>query len=175
MIPIDINVSESAETKKGIDDLLTGLPESDITPDIDDVLEKFSKEKPEPETESKDDDKDLSFTMRDPDSREKVKVSGDTILKGSVVMLLINIAVPSLISLVHNKFNTGYEPIHKNDLKAPKSVLKELEPLADEVFKTMEVKSSPMTLFFMGLISTYGFTYLNLLEKIPKKEGGENE
>lgn len=166
MEPIDlINGEDSKKTKDSLDDILNELSSTPVEPqqpDVDDVLKTFEKNVEE--------DKNLEISIKDPDSNKKVKVSADTVLKGSVVMLLINIAVPSLIAVAHNKFATGYEPINKNDLKASKVTMKELEPLADEVFKSMEVKSSPMSLFLMGLAATYGLTYLNMLEKIPKKE-----
>lgn len=132
------------------------------TTDIDDYLSDYkdSAHVVEP---------DISDTTQEPikprvrRSKKKVEPSiltGD-ILTGAMFISLIDLALPMIIVTVNNTIDKNNK-IAVDKLRLKASQKKELEPIAEEVMKQLELKANPILILIISLVSIYGLNFVNV-------------
>jgi hypothetical protein len=89
-----------------------------------------------------------------------VKLSGDTVLSGALLLMLIDIALPNIMCMVNNKMSK--KKVNPKALQMSKSQMDELSPIADKVTEQLLLKGNPVSVLIISLISIYG---LNLIQE----------
>jgi len=92
---------------------------------------------------------------------EEKRVISDTIINGSLLLLLIDVAIPSVITLINNKVSK--KKIKSNRLQLTAAQRTELEPIANEAAKYIQLQGNPVTMLGLALFGIY-FTNLMLLK-----------
>jgi hypothetical protein len=96
-------------------------------------------------------------------SKKKVEPSiltGD-ILTGAMFIALIDLALPMIIVTLNNTLDKNHK-ITVDKLRLKASQRKELEPIAEEVMKQLELKANPIVILIISLVSLYGLNFVNL-------------
>lgn len=95
-----------------------------------------------------------------PKKNEEPEIKDSSLISGALFLLLIDLAIPTLLSFANNKL--GGKQIKARQLKLSKEQREELAPIADEAIKELMIKASPITVFFVSLIGIYGLNFLML-------------
>jgi hypothetical protein len=95
-----------------------------------------------------------------PKKQAEPEIQDSSLISGALFLLLIDLAIPTLLSFVNNK--AGGKPVKSKQLKLTKEQREELSPIADEAIKELMIKASPITVFFVSLIGIYGLNFLML-------------
>lgn len=80
-------------------------------------------------------------------------IGGSSIVSGALFLLLIDFIIPNIICLLNNKVSK--KKINPSLLKLLDEQKKELEPIADEVAKLINLKGNPMTILIASLAAIY--------------------
>lgn len=139
--------------------------------DFDSVFSDFTeapKQEPKIDHEKKPEtnEEPKVFTVKNPEGK-KFSIEANKIIQGSTILLLLNLAIPSAIALGHNKLNKRFKPINPRDIRLSKTQKNDLEPLADEFAKYINISMSPIALFIGGLLFQYFMLYMNMIEEDP--------
>lgn len=145
---------------------------------LDEVLSQYTEAPKVEKDESKKYSKGQFKIPSDPDVKgsKKITVKADTVITGSMVLLFINITIPGLIAAGHNKWNTKkYKHISRKDLKLSKEQLRDIEPIADEFAKTIDLTAHPALLLGAAMISVFATSYISILEPKVKEKTDESK
>jgi|SRR5882672_6670439 len=85
------------------------------------------------------------------------------VINGAIFITIIDIFMPMIIAGVHNQFNEN--KIKPSDLKMPKETRSELEPLCNEVIKSMNIQMDPKWALLLTVVSMYGMSYMTAVNK----------
>ncbi len=87
------------------------------------------------------------------------------LITGALMLMLIDLALPNLISLSNNfivkKTKTG-KKVKAGDLQMTKDQRAELEPIADQVAKEMMLKANPLAVLILSMLGIYGINFMML-------------
>lgn len=89
---------------------------------------------------------------------KKMVISGE-IITGLLFITLLDLTLPMLMCSTNNAL-TG-EKMNPNDLKLTQTQKNELEPIADEVMKELQLKANPIFILIVSFISIYGMKFLD--------------
>jgi hypothetical protein len=81
------------------------------------------------------------------------KSFSSSIITGALFMLFIDLVIPALITLINNKVSK--KKIRAEQLKLSNDQRKELEPIADEVAKQINLQGNPVTVLVASLAAIY--------------------
>jgi hypothetical protein len=127
------------------------LQESNIIPgEVEAMLADF-KEVPIIE-EQISDENDENGKVKTRRKKDK-KVINSSIISGALFLLFIDLVIPNLITLINNKVSK--KKISAEMLKLSTDQRKELEPLAEEVAATINLKGNPTTVLVLSLGAIY--------------------
>jgi hypothetical protein len=84
--------------------------------------------------------------------REK-KVINSSIISGALFLLFIDLVIPNLISTINNRVSRS--KIGAEMLKLTTDQRKELEPLAEEVARLINIKGNPVMILSLSLGAIY--------------------
>lgn len=103
-----------------------------------------------------------------PRKEKPVVISGE-IISGALFIMLIDLAIPQVIAIANNQFSKN--KIDANELRLTKAQKDELQPLADQVVKQLEITGNPVYIFILSMMGIYGlnFAMLKQTENIGKK------
>jgi len=90
--------------------------------------------------------------IKDRKKRNK-KMLNSSIISGALFLLFIDLVIPNLISLVNNKVSK--KKITAELLKLSNDQRKELEPLADEVARLINLQGNPAMVLSLSLAAIY--------------------
>lgn len=90
------------------------------------------------------------------------QIEGEALISGALMLMLIDLALPNLISFANNKFNKKGKKIKASDLQMTEEQRRDLEPLADQVAKEMMLKASPLSVLIISMIGIYGINFMML-------------
>ena len=93
---------------------------------------------------------------------QPTQIEGEALISGAVMLMLIDLALPNLISFANNKFNKKGKKIKASDLQMSEEQRRELEPVADQVAKEMMLKASPLSVLIISMIGIYGINFMML-------------
>lgn len=94
------------------------------------------------------------------DNEENQNFISNSIITGTILLLLIDVVIPTIIVLVNNKVSK--KKIKAVNLKLTQAQKSELQPLADEAAKKIMLEGSPVTMLIIGLIGIYTTNLLML-------------
>ena len=136
---------KSSGLNKDIENMLSGYrQELQVTDDPQPVKNKRSRKKKEPEPEP------------EPQAMPPM-------ISGALLILMIDLIIPNVIALANNKLSK--EKIKASDLQLETKQKNELEPIADEVAKTIQSFGSPLTVLIVTLLGIYGVNLMALKTK----------
>jgi hypothetical protein len=98
------------------------------------------------------------------DSPNPTEVNATRYLTGSLVLIMIDAVLPSIIVKLMSIANPKYKSIKTKSIKLSKEQKDDLEPLANEVVKTLTVNMSPTSAFVVCLSLIYGSNVLILTD-----------
>lgn len=98
------------------------------------------------------------------DSPNPAEVNASKYLTGSLILIMIDAVLPSIIVKVMSMINPKYKSIKTKQIKLSKEQKDDLEPLANEVVKTITVNMSPTSAFVVCLSLIYGSNVLILAD-----------
>lgn len=90
---------------------------------------------------------------------DEMFISGE-VLTGAMIISLIDLIIPSLIVTANNTIDKNGKKISINDLRLKATQKKELEPIAEELAKQIEIKANPLVIMIVSLISIYGLNFV---------------
>jgi len=90
----------------------------------------------------------------------KPQVEINSVISGSLLILVIDLLIPNLIVFANNKMSK--DKIKVKDLQLTAKQREELIPLADEASKKIALKADPLTTFLIGLVGIYGINLMGL-------------
>jgi hypothetical protein len=94
------------------------------------------------------------------EKKEEKQVISDTIINGALLLLLIDVAIPSIITLINNKVSK--KKIKSSRLQLTATQRSELQPLADEAARQIQMQGSPVTMLMLGLFGIYFTNFMML-------------
>jgi len=80
-------------------------------------------------------------------------IGNSSVVTGALFLLLIDFVIPNVICMVNNKMSR--KKINPALLKLTEEQRKELEPLADEVARQINLKGDPKMIFIASLAAIY--------------------
>ncbi len=89
---------------------------------------------------------------------KKLVISGE-IITGLLFITLLDLVLPMAMTSVNNAL-TG-EKMSQTDLKLTQTQKNELEPIADEVMKELQLKADPIFILIVSFISIYGMKFMD--------------
>lgn len=94
--------------------------------------------------------------------RKKIEeIKEENIINGSLLILLIDLILPRLVVLVHNRISKEKQ-VKSSQLQMTNKQRKDLMPIADEAAKQLLIKANPITVLLIALIGIYGINLLML-------------
>jgi hypothetical protein len=105
-----------------------------------------------------------------PKRKRKSKFDQKTIVSGYMMLMIIDLVFPNVVVLLYKKLK-GDTNITASDMQLTLDQKEELQPLADEAAKTLNVEVNPMYLFLISLGTYYTANFFALTGgfQIPKK------
>lgn len=88
------------------------------------------------------------------------------VINGAIFITMIDIFVPMIITAIHNKVSK--KKIKLQDLKLEKSVKSELEPLCNEVIRSMNIQMNPSVALLLTVITMYSTAWMTAVNKSEK-------
>ncbi len=85
------------------------------------------------------------------------------LISGALLVLMIDLVFPNIIAVVNNKVSK--DKIKAKDLSLKNEQKKELEPMADEVAKEIQLKMNPLVALIVTLAGIYGVNLMALKSK----------
>jgi hypothetical protein len=98
------------------------------------------------------------------DSPNPAEVNASKYLTGSLILIMIDAVLPTVIVKIMGMINPKYKSIKTKQIKLSKEQKEDLEPLANEVVKTITVNMSPTSAFVVCLSLIYGSNILILAD-----------
>ena len=93
------------------------------------------------------------------DTESTTTFKGSNIMSGIMLLVLVDSILPLAISFINNKYSK--RKVKSTSLKMTKTQKNELQPIADEVVKLLNVEANPIFMLSISMIGIYG---LNLAE-----------
>ena len=125
--------------------------------EIDEILKGYKKkitiENEEPEEPKK-------KRGRPKKTEPEPEIQQSSLISGALFLLLIDLAIPTILSFVNNKVSE--KPIKAKQLKLTKDQREELAPIADEAVKQLMLQAQPLTVFIISLLGIYGLNFMML-------------
>jgi len=91
---------------------------------------------------------------------QTAKLSG-MLIDGGLFLTLINMAVPLLITVIHNAMEKDKKKhIDPKKLKLSNDQIKELDPVCDAVMKQVSLTGNPLVILLIGLLTAYGLNFM---------------
>lgn len=92
-----------------------------------------------------------------PPAPEEVKLSG-MLIDAGLFIALVDLAVPAAMVMANDLL--GGEKVKVKDIQLTTEQKKQLEPIAQKMISELSLKGSPTAMFFLGLILSYGFNFM---------------
>lgn len=89
-------------------------------------------------------------------SQNPSEVNASKYLTGAIILMMVDAVIPSVLIKMMSMVNPKYKTIRTKEIKMSKDQKNDLEPLADEVVKSMTMNMSPMTAFLVCTSLIYG-------------------
>ena len=99
------------------------------------------------------------------ESSNPTEVNASKYLTGSIILMMIDAVIPSVLLKIMSFSNPKYKAIKTKDIKLSKDQKQDLEPLADEVVKTMTVAMSPVSAFLLCTSLIYGTNLMSVSDE----------
>jgi len=164
--PEEGSESLSSETRKNDNQILSMLDEyKTVEPPKKSVEELIEEEN---QTVA-------SYKVTDATTGRQKKVISGSIISGAMLMIFVNNIVPMAVAMMHNKYAKGYKKIHPDELRLGNKQQKELQVFLDEAADSIQLKSDPLTMAALSLISLYGMQYWSLRQKELTKEEAQEK
>jgi hypothetical protein len=136
------------------------LPDFSLPENVNEIEDQLKSFRQEPIIDNIDTESELPIKGKrgrkkrgEIDSEFAGKIAGSSVVSGALFLLLIDFVIPNIICLLNNKVSK--KKINPALLKLSEDQRKELEPLADEVAKQINLKGNPMTIFIASLAAIY--------------------
>lgn len=98
-------------------------------------------------------------------SQNPEQVNASKYLTGAIILMMVDAVIPSVLIKMMSMANPKYKSIRTKDVKMSKDQKNDLEPLADEVVKSMVVSMSPMTAFLVCTSLIYGTNIMSAVDE----------
>ncbi len=98
------------------------------------------------------------------DSSNK-SIQGSAVISGILLITMIDLLFPLIVAVIHNQFSKD-KKVKVSELSLKAGQKKELQPIADEVVKALNIEANPIHMFIISLLGIYG---LNLVEARNKE------
>lgn len=138
--------------------------ETTSTDEIADYFKQFNKgatietlEKDNQEATAQSVAEDSQPKKRRRRTKKKMIVSGE-ILTGALFLTIIDMLLPMLIAIVNNYASKN--KIKHEDLQLTREQQKQLEPIADEVMKEIEMNANPVAIMIIAMAGIYGMNFM---------------
>lgn len=86
-----------------------------------------------------------------------------SLISGALLVLMIDLIIPNIIAFANNKITN--EKITAKSLQLTTAQKNELQPVADEVAKTIALQANPLTVLIVTLLGIYGVNLMALKSK----------
>lgn len=83
-----------------------------------------------------------------------------SLISGALLVLMIDLIIPNIIVFANNKITK--EKIKAKDLQLTNAQKNELQPVADEVAKTIALQANPLIVLVVTLLGIYGVNLMAL-------------
>jgi hypothetical protein len=143
------------ETSEAVPDFM-----KEIDNDLSGFKEEIQVEQPEPDHVSIPEKKRRGRKPKDrfdQDVTEK-RVISDTIINGALLLLFIDVAIPNLIAIINNKFTK--KKVKASRLQMTEAQKRELEPIANEAARAIQLQGNPITILAFSIVSIYATNLL---------------
>jgi hypothetical protein len=130
--------------------------ETVVIPDNPVETEEFLKTfKQEPIIEQPENEQQEQPKKRGRKKKEEIPVIGSnsSIITGALFLLFIDFIIPNILCMVHNRVSK--KKMKPDLIKLTDEQKKELEPIADEVAKQINLQGSPVTILAASLAAIY--------------------
>jgi len=165
----EVTNSEPLENKEVVSNetVVTDKPVTDIkttglNKDIEDMLSGY-KEDLQVSDEPQQTGKKRRSKKKVENEPEKQPTEMPSMISGALLILMIDLLIPNVIALANNKFTK--DKVKASDLQLDTKQKNELEPIADEVAKTIALQGNPMTVLVVTLLGIYGINLMALKTK----------
>ena len=130
---------------------------------IDDFLSEYQNEATVTEAPSMDtgNDEPVKPKRGRRKKQDKMFISGE-VISGAMFITLIDLIIPMSIVTLNNTLDKSGRKMKVDELRMKASQRKELEPIAEEVMRELEVKANPIVIMIVSLISIYGLNFMNI-------------
>lgn len=98
-------------------------------------------------------------------SNNQSEVNASKYLTGAIILMMVDAVIPSVLIKMMSIANPKYKSIKTKEIKMSKEQKNDLEPLADEVVKSMTVNMSPMTAFLVCTSLIYGTNIMSATDE----------
>jgi hypothetical protein len=171
--PVEVSKDETTlnalENKEQVSDetIINDEPVKDIktsglNKDIEDMLSGYKEDlqvSDEPAATAKTKRKSKKKVEAEPEQ----PVEMPSMISGALLLLMIDLLIPNIIAFGNNKLSK--EKIKASDLQLDNKQKKELEPIADEIAKTIALQGNPLTVLIVTLLGIYGINLMALKSK----------
>ena len=86
------------------------------------------------------------------------RVVSDTIINGALLLLFIDVVIPNLIAMINNKMSK--KKIKASRLAMTEGQKRELQPIADEAARAIQLQGNPITILAFSIVSIYATNLL---------------
>ena len=150
-----------------LDSMKTDAPvTSEVNKEISDILSGYTEKINIDESSAVSNEKEKRGRKKKGEKTEPVQeIQESPVITGALMMLLIDLAMPNLISFVNNaivKKTKKGKKISASALMMTSEQRKELEPVADQVAKEMMLHANPLTILIISMIGIYGINFMIL-------------
>jgi hypothetical protein len=132
----------------------------EIENDLSNFKEEIQVEQPDPVQVSVPEKKKRGRKPKDKfeqDITEK-RVVSDTIINGALLLLFIDVVIPNLIAMINNKMSK--KKIKASRLAMTEGQKRELQPIADEAARAIQLQGNPITILAFSIVSIYATNLL---------------
>jgi len=133
---------------------------SDVPSDLDSIINQYSESGPVPQEQTSEDHIKALHGETPSQTKTAPKIS---LVRGYMILLVLDFVFPMGITfLLRRNNNPKFKNLKPNDIKLSDDEFDDLEPVADEVAKDIQLNLSPMTQLFLGMSIIYGGKVLTL-------------
>lgn len=128
-------------------------PKKDIPDELENLLNEYNGQAPETQTSTESHHPHANDAAAVPAVVSPPKVS---LVRGYMLLLVLDFVLPTAITLAMRKFgNNRWANLKSKDIRLSDSEFNDLEPIADEVAKDIQLNVSPMTQLMLGMAVIY--------------------
>jgi hypothetical protein len=133
---------------------------SDVPSDLDSIINDYSASGPAPQEQTSEDHIKALHGETPAQTTTAPKIS---LVRGYMILLVLDFVLPMGITFLLRKTNNPkFNKLKAKDIKLSDDEFDDLEPVADEVAKDIQLNLSPMTQLFLGMSIIYGGKILTL-------------